>query len=131
MLIDFVSEKQTKLKCSTNGCSMNWLRKRRGQVGLETQEDLAAQLQLEGIVITRASISHWENGRNKPPLDQPEFRAALAKVLRLTQPELLRLAGYEVSKARHSDAAERAANIVDELPPEKQDLAIRLLEQLR
>lgn len=110
---------------------MNWLRKRREQVGLETQEDLASQLQLEGVTITRASISHWENSRNKPPLDDPQFREALAKVLRLSQPELLKLAGYEVSKTRYSDAAERAAIIVDELPPEKQDLAIRLLEQLR
>jgi transcriptional regulator with XRE-family HTH domain len=108
---------------------MDWLRKRREEVGLETQEDLATQLQLEGVTTTRASVSHWENGRNKPPLDEPIFRAALAKVLRLSQPELLRLAGYEVVRSAHSESGERAAHILDQLPAEKQQLALKVLEQ--
>lgn len=109
---------------------MNWLRKRREEVGITSQEELAEKLQLDGFSFTRASISHWENGRNNPPLDDPEFRRVLAKILRVSQPDLLRLAGYEVDRVSRTHEAERAAYIVDQLTPEKRDLAVRLLEEL-
>lgn len=109
---------------------MNWLRKRREEIGIDTQDELAARLQLEGESFTRAAISHWENDRNNPPLDLQSFRESLARVLELSVPEMLALAGYEVAQGEHSAAGERAAYIVDELPEEKRNLAIRLLEQL-
>lgn len=110
---------------------MNWLRQRRQEIGITVQEDLATQLQLEGVNVTRATISHWETDRNKPPLDDGQFRQALAKVLKLSEPELLRRAGYQTSTIGHSEAAQIGADIIDHLPPDKQDLAVRLLEQLR
>src|SRR3989304_9878211 len=113
---------QTGNKRSINMRSTNWLRNLRENAGLDTQEELAARLQLEGISVTRASISHWENGRYNPPLSDPHFRETLSRILRISQSELLRLAGFEVYKTEHSDAAERAAYLVDQLPAEKQVL---------
>lgn len=108
---------------------MNWLRKRREQIGIHSQEEFARLMQLEGANVARASVSHWELDRFKPPLNDPDFRKALAKVLKVSQPELLRIAGYEVTLGSHSEAAERAADIVDQLEPDKRELAVRLLEQ--
>ncbi len=107
----------------------NWLKTRREALHLK-QEDLAAQLQVSGFDISRPSISHWENGRHLPPLENPEFRQALANILRIDVKTLLKLAGYEVAKSDFSEAAERVAYIVDQLPPDKQELAVRLVEQL-
>lgn len=109
---------------------MNWLKTKRERVGITSQEDFAARLQLEGITVTRSSISHWENGRFQPPLDNPDFRQALVRILKLSEPEILKLAGFKVEASHHSDEAERAAMIVDQLPPDKRGLAVRLLEQL-
>lgn len=110
---------------------MNWLKQRREEIGIKTQEELARRLQLEGFSIGRASISHWENDRYHPPLEDPLFRKVLAVVLRLTEPELLRRAGYETVRTKRTAEAEIGADIIDQLPPEKRDLALRLLEQLR
>lgn len=108
---------------------MNWLRERREELGLN-QEEFAAQLQVLGVDITRGSISNWETGKHAAPFDDREFRAALSRVLKLPVREILKRAGYEIAQTEHSDEGERAAYIVDELPEEKRDLAIRLLEQL-
>lgn len=120
---------QTVNKRSTNEYSMNWLRRRREQVGIETQEELVTRLELEGFNITRGAVSHWETGRYNPPVDDPAFRDALSRVLKLSEPELLRMAGYQVTRGTHSQAAERAADILDRLTPDKQNLAIKVLEQ--
>ena len=107
----------------------NWLRERREQIGIETQEELATRLQLEGVNITRASVSHWENERNNPPLYDRGFRRVLAKVLKLSQPELLKLAGYEVAQSEFSEKAARAAFIMEQLSEADSDLALKILEQ--
>lgn len=108
----------------------NWLKQRRELVGIETQDEFALRLQLEGINISRAAISHWENGRNDPPLDDPEFRAVLARILKLSPVEILRLAGYEVMTPPHTSEAERAAFILDQLTNERdRQLALAILEQ--
>ncbi len=107
---------------------MNWLKQRREEIGILSQEELAAKLQLQGVNVVRATVSAWENDRNKPPLKDPAFRVALAAVLRLSEPELLRKAGFGIEIA-HTEAGERGANIIDGLPPDQQRLALRLLEQ--
>lgn len=107
---------------------MNWLKMRREKVGIGSQEELAAHLQLEGIDITRSAVSHWENGTRQPPLNNPIFRQALARILRMSEPEILKMAGYKVATT-YSDDAERAASIVEQLTPDKRELALRLLEQ--
>jgi transcriptional regulator with XRE-family HTH domain len=105
-----------------------WLKKRREQLGLN-QEQLAARLQVAGFDVTRASISHWEVGRHDPPLDNAEFRKALAQALRISASGLLKMAGYEVTTDM-SDNAKQAAEIIDQLPEDQQLLALGILEQI-
>lgn len=107
----------------------NWLRDFREYLDL-SQEELVARLQIEGFDVSRAMLSHWETGRNPPPLEKPEFRLALSRALRVSIPEILAAAGYELSEEKHSKEARRAAYIVDQLPDEYQDLAIKLLESV-
>lgn len=108
---------------------MNWLKERRKELGL-SQEELIARLQTEGLDINRSSLSNWETGRHSPPLANKEFRRILARVLKLSPYDVLRLSGFEIGNTGHTDEAERAAHIVDQLTPEKRDLAVRLLEEL-
>lgn len=108
---------------------MKWIKKRRQQLGIETQEELATRLQLAGFPITRSAVSHWENGRYSPPFEDPEFRRAFSQVMRLPEAEIVRLAGYGVS-AQYSPEAERAAFIVEQLPSEQRQLALKILEQM-
>ena len=108
----------------------HWLKQLREEVNL-TQDDLAARLQLEGIKkVSRSAVSNWEAGLSNVPLRNPEFVKALANTLRITETRLMLMAGYTVG-AKHTDLAERAAHIIDELPPDKQELAVRLVEQLK
>src|SRR5262245_31457520 len=106
----------------------NWLKTKRKELHL-SQEELAAKLQVKGIEVTSGDISHWKNDRYNPRLEDPVFRKALADVLRIDVKTLLLIAGYEVTEIDHSEAAKRAAFIVDQLPPDKQDLALGILEQ--
>lgn len=106
----------------------NFIRQRREELKI-TQEDLVARLQTEGITISRPTLSNWERGEAKPPLDDPDFRRALAKGLRMSVRDLLDESGYEVEKNVHSDEAERAAYIIDHLPREKRRLVLGILEQ--
>lgn len=110
-----------------NGRSMNWLKQRRQELQL-SQEDLVRQLQLEGADVSRSALSSWETGRYNPPLDDKQFRQALAAALRLNIAEMLRRAEYEVLHGKHSDAGERAAHLIDRMKPEDQSRAIRILE---
>lgn len=105
----------------------DWLRKRREELKLN-QEQLAAQLQLAGFDLTRGAISHWENGRFNPPIEDPNFRLALAQILKMSVTSLLKEAGYEV-QMELSTNARRAAEIIEQLPPDRQKLALGVLEQ--
>jgi len=109
----------------------NWLRQRMHQVGITTDVELARLLELEGLTYTPGAVSHWATGARKPPFHKPEFREALARVLKLKEDEMLRRAGYGISTPRRSKEAEMAADIVDDMPPDKQKMAVRILEQLR
>jgi transcriptional regulator with XRE-family HTH domain len=108
---------------------MNWLRQRREELKLN-QDELTARLQVEGVAITRASVSNWENGKHSMPLNDPEFRVRLAKAVKLSEREILQLSGYDIGQFGHTDEGERAASIVDRLPAEKKELAIKLLEAM-
>lgn len=89
------------------------------------------RLQIEGLKATRSAVSAWELGRNRPALERPEVRRAFVLALRISEEELLRHAGLHNGAEHRSQAAEIGAEIIDSLPAEKQDLALRLLEQLR
>lgn len=64
------------------------------------------------------------------PLDNVEFRQALANIFNIDIKTLLKLAGYEVDSKPHSDEAERVAYLIDQLPPDKRNLAVRLIEEM-
>lgn len=109
--------------------NVDWIRKRRIELDLN-QEELAARLQVSGFSATRASISHWENGRHMPPLDDPNFRQSLAKALKLRESEMLERAGYQVVVSPQSEDARRAASIIDRLPEPARELALDYLQML-
>lgn len=108
--------------------SMEWLKKRRKQLGL-SQEELANRLQLAGYGASRSSVGQWETGHARPQLDNPELVKALSLAVELDINTVLRLSGYNVV-TNHSSTAERIATLVDQLPEEKQQLALALVEQL-
>jgi transcriptional regulator with XRE-family HTH domain len=106
----------------------NWLAKRREELRL-SQEDVVSRLQLQGLDIARATLSHWETERYSIPLDDPKLRQVLARILRMSIREMLQAAGYEVDDQPSTPAAKRAAFIMDQLPQDKQQLALGILEQ--
>lgn len=107
----------------------NWIKRRREQLDIN-QEELAARLQLSGFAATRASISHWEVGRNQPPIDDAQFRQALANALKLSVADMLQMAGYEVAREDQTEDEIRVVSIIKQLTPARRKLAIGLLEQL-
>lgn len=105
-----------------------WLKDLRKQAGI-TQEDLAARLQTMGFDYSRSSINNWERNGNPAPMDDPRFVRALARALKTSPPMLLKSAGFEL-EAKHSEIAERVAALMDTLPDDKQQLALKLVEAL-
>lgn len=107
----------------------NWLRVRRDKLHI-SQEYLAARLQEFGFEFTAGTISHWERGRYNPPIEEANFRKALASALKMSIPAMLTAAGYEIT-ADYGEDALYAAEIVEHLPADKKKLALGILEQLR
>lgn len=105
---------------------MKWIKDYRERLRL-SQEDLAAQLQVRGIDITRASVSHWENGRAKPPMEDSFFVTALADALKIDVQTILRLSGYAVV-GKHTAEAERIAGIVDKLTERDRRRILKIVE---
>lgn len=106
----------------------DWLKRRRGEINL-TQEELASKLQLAGFDIARATVGHWETGKVAIPLHDPRFIKTLSGILYMPMPTILKLAGFEFGD-KHHEISEEIAYLVDDLPPEKQELALRLVQQL-
>jgi len=65
---------------------------KRAESGL-TQGDVAKQLNAFGYKYGATAISTWENEGKRPPIDDPDFAAALAVALGTTQLELYRAVG--------------------------------------
>ena len=89
-----------------------------------------ARLQTEGLDVTRGTLSHWETGRYKVPIENPKLRESLANALETSIPELLVMAGYEIEKNK-TEYALRGALIISELPVEVQRMAVEYLELLK
>lgn len=109
--------------------SKNWVKNRREIVGI-SQEELAARLQRSGFDISRATVGHWEQDKYLPPLGNPQFCKTMADILLVSVKDLLAMAGYDLAEKQHSLEAERVAYLVDQLPPDKRNLAVRLVEEL-
>ena len=106
--------------------SENWIAKRRDEIGL-SQEELARRLQSSGFNISRATLSNWENEKVTTPLHDPDFRTAFADALEVSRRKLLELAGYEVTGTRYSELTERAADLIDDLPPSQQAFVLNFI----
>lgn len=112
-----------------NPNTTNFIVQRRKELDI-SQEELTARLQTEGILISRSTLSNWERGISTPPYEDQQFRLALAHALKLPIQTILKRAGYEVEKPVYTDAAERAAYIMEHLSRDKRDLALGILEKL-
>lgn len=106
----------------------DWFRRFREKVGL-SQDEVTARLQLSGFDCSRATISHWETGRVSIPLGDRDLRWALANVFRVSVPDLLKAAGYEIELGG-TEWSRRAAWVVDQLPEADRDFALEMLERL-
>lgn len=106
-----------------------FLKSRRGELGI-SQADLARELTLRGQDVTRATVGHWEAGRNNPPIEDPQFRLALASALELDVNTMMVKLGFLITEAERSHEARRAADIIDQLPSEGKSLALDYLLML-
>lgn len=106
-----------------------FLRARMNALGLSLS-DLETRLTLHGYSVQRATIGHWTSGRNKPPLKDREFIDALAESLEMGVNEMLQQMNFIVLADDRSPTTQRIADLVEHLPPEKQDLALRLIQEL-
>lgn len=89
----------------------NWLKRKREELHL-SQEELANSLQLRGLDISRATISHWEMGKYAPPYDNPDFVNALAGILNMSVIEILAAAGYKLAIEGLSEKERRIVEAV-------------------
>lgn len=106
---------------------IEWLKRQRERINI-SQSDLVRALRDAGFEVSQSSVSHWETGKFNLPLEDVRFRRALANALQMTIPELLTMAGYEINPS-YSAQAMRGADIIDQLPPERRELAVSVLEQ--
>ena len=104
-----------------------FLRSRREELGL-TQQDLADALANAGQETSYARVSHWETGRNKPPLEDTRFRQALATALELDVNEMMSILGFVVSNDDRSPNARLAADLIDQLPADAQEMVIEIIQ---
>lgn len=105
-----------------------FIKHRRLSLGI-SQQQLAERLSDLGQEASPARVGHWETGRNHPPLDNARFRLALALALELDINDMMTRLGYIITDEDRSLEAKRAADIVDQLPPERRELAVSVLEQ--
>lgn len=108
---------------------MNWLHTRRNKIEL-SQLELVARLEVAGYPVARTTISNWENDKTRIPLEDPKFARALANALKMSITDMLLMAGYPVASDTHTQEGRRAADIVDQLPDDKRELALGILEQI-
>lgn len=107
----------------------DFLRQRRDEIGIS--QGLAAKRLTEyGYETSDGRVGHWETGRNKPPLDNPQFRLALALTLEMTINEMLSELGYVTDQDDLSPEAQLAAVLVEQLPAMGKKLAIEYLKIL-
>ena len=97
-----------------------------------SQDEAASRLQLAGFDTTRATISHWETGRNPIPLDSLKARKALAAALEMKISDIDAIAGTEIlnDQSEYSQAAKHAAILIDRMSPNAQRVALEVLRTL-
>lgn len=92
--------------------------------------DLATLMSQQGYNVERQTISHWEHGRNQPPLHDPIFRQALAIALQVNQNDLAQMVGLIVPNSERSKEAMYGAELIDSMADKDRKKAIKILESL-
>ncbi len=108
---------------------VEFLRLRMAQLGL-SQSGLATRLTLRGHSITKGGVGHWLTERTEMPLRDEQFRLTLASVLEIDVNQMMREMGYVLTEDDRSEKARLAADIIDQLPSDAQELAIDYLKIL-
>jgi len=106
-----------------------FIRLRRQELNI-TQQDLNDRLAARGVDGSYGRIGHWEAGRNEPPFEDDDFRAALASSLEMGEYDMLKVLGYSVQPDGKSDAAKAGATIIDRMSPAAQRAAVEVLRAL-
>lgn len=106
-----------------------FIREKRRELDLSLG-DLAQRLQLHGYAVERQTISHWETGRNKPPLDSKNFRYALARAFSIDEMTILAEIGMITTAFTHSSEARYGADLIEHMNPDKRKFAIGILEKI-
>lgn len=93
-------------------------------------KDMADVLERYGYKLERQTISHWEHGRNSPPMQDATFRRALAACFEMDVNDLMNAIGYVVQENDRSPESRLAAEIVERLPQNERQRAIIILQAL-
>lgn len=107
-----------------------FLKHRREELGF-SQQELADRLSQEGQETGYGRVSHWETGRNKPPLEDVRFRRTLAGILQIDVNDMMKTLGYEINEEDRIPEARIAADIIELLPEEGRSLALDYLDMLK
>lgn len=103
---------------------------RRGILGL-TQKDVAERLTSLGYEYSSPAVAHWENrtGKYAPPLDDPDFVSALARVLEVDRSEILTQSGLlEGLNMQEDGDILHATNLFREMSPKQRKTALDILK---
>lgn len=84
-----------------------------------TQEDVAQR-----ISVTKGAVSHYLTGKREPGIQQIKD---WARMLDMSLSEFL----GDDARFYSDEKQIKAADLIKELPPEKQDIALKLLESLQ
>lgn len=104
-----------------------WIAERRRELGI-SQAELARRLADANWNVGEGTIARWEGGLNDVPLDDSQFRGALAEALDMSLSQLMFRSGLDV--AAFSLQAIHAAQLIDSLPKDGQELALQQLTLL-
>jgi transcriptional regulator with XRE-family HTH domain len=107
-----------------------FLLRRKEELGLSLSE-IETQFNLRGYSITKSSIAHWTTGMRKPPIKDRKFLEVLADIYKMSVPELLAGMGLMEDYQGRSSEALRAADLIDQMPPEQRKMALSILEAMR
>lgn len=106
-----------------------FIKTRRNELELSLA-DLARLITVHGYSTEKQTVSHWEHGRNNPPIEQARFRVALALALEVDVNELLEKTGFIRPLSSRSKASALGAEIIESLDEETQQTALELLKAL-
>jgi transcriptional regulator with XRE-family HTH domain len=108
----------------------DWLRRMREKRHI-SQQELADRLSELGYETSYARVSHWETGRNKPPLEDSGFRHALATALEIDSNTMMIELGFVTLRDDMAPEARVGAEIIENLPAEGRELALDLLRTIQ